>query len=125
MSRSSVLHYKGHEVDPQAVARDLKVEAVIIGRVLQRGDQLLVSAELIDARNNRNLWGEQFDRKMSDLVNVQQDITGAIAARLRERLSGESAKPVTPGGTKDPEAYQLYLKGRYYWDRRSRETLEK
>jgi serine/threonine protein kinase/Tfp pilus assembly protein PilF len=125
MSRSSVRQYKGREVDPQTVAKDLKVEAVITGRVLQRGDQLLVSAELIDARSNRNLWGEQFDRKMSDLVNVQQDITGAIAARLRERLSGESAKQVVHGGTKDPEAYQLYLKGRYYWDRRSKETLEK
>jgi serine/threonine protein kinase/tetratricopeptide (TPR) repeat protein len=125
MSRSSVRQYKGREVDPQTVAKDLKVEAVITGRVLQRGDQLLVSAELIDARSNRNLWGEQFDRKMSDLVSVQQDITGAIAARLRERLTGESVKPASHGGTRDPEAYQLYLKGRYYWDRRGRETLEK
>jgi len=125
MSRSSVFRYKGHEVDPQAVAKDLNVEAVVTGRVLQRGDQLLISAELIDARSNRNLWGEQYDRKMADLIAVQQDISGAIAARLRERLSGDAAKPVVKGGTRDPEAYQLYLKGQYYYEKRTRDSLEK
>ncbi len=125
MSRSSVFHYKGKDVDPQAVSKDLKVEAVVTGRVLQRGDQLVVSAELIDARSNRNLWGDQYDRKLSDLIAVQEDITGAIAARLREHLSGEAAKPVAKGGTRDPEAYQLYLKGNYYWEKRTPEALEK
>jgi len=125
MSRSSVFRYKGHDADPQAVARDLKVDAVITGRVLQRGDQLVVSAELIDARSNRNLWGERYDRKMADLVAVQQDISGAIAARLRERLSGEAAKPMVKGGTRDPEAYQLYLKGEYYFEKRTPESLAK
>src|SRR5262249_29140940 len=125
MSRSSVFHYKGHEVDPQVIARDLKVEGVITGRIVQRGDQLIISAELIDARTNRNLWGDQYDRKVSDLLAVQQDIAGAIAARLRERLSGETKKQVAKGGTNDPEAYQLYLKGRYYWEKRTQESLEK
>ena len=125
MSRSSVFHYKGHDADPQVVAKDLKVDAVITGRVLQRGDQLLISAELIDARSNRNLWGEQYDRKMADLIGVQQDISGAIAARLRERLSGDSSKPMTKGGTRDPEAYQLYLKGVYYFEKRTPESLQK
>ncbi len=125
MSRSSVFRYKGRDADPQAVAKDLKVDAVITGRVLQRGDQLVVSAELIDARTNHNLWGDRYDRKLSDLVTVQQDITGAISARLRERLSGEAAKPSAAGGTRDPEAYQLYLKGKYYWDKRTEESLEK
>jgi serine/threonine protein kinase/Tfp pilus assembly protein PilF len=125
MSRSSVFRYKGRDVDPQAVAKDLKVEAVVTGRVLQRGDQLLVSAELIDARSNRNLWGERYDRKMTDLVAVQQDISGAIAARLRERLSGDAVKPAVNGRTRDPEAYQLYLKGEYYYEKRTRDSLEK
>jgi TolB-like protein/Tfp pilus assembly protein PilF/predicted Ser/Thr protein kinase len=125
MSRASVFHYKGREVDPWAVAKDLKVQAVVTGRIVQRGDQLIVSSELIDARTNRNLWGDQYDRKLSDVLAVQQDITGAISARLRERLSGESKKPVTKGGTNDPEAYQLYLKGRYYWEKRTPESLEK
>jgi TolB-like protein len=124
MSRSSVFHYKGKDADPQAVAKDLKVEAVVTGRVLQRGDQLLVSAEMIDARSNRNLWGDKYDRKLSDLIAVEEDISGAIAARLRERLSGDATKPAT-GGTRDPEAYQLYLKGNYYWEKRTPEALYK
>jgi serine/threonine protein kinase/TolB-like protein/Tfp pilus assembly protein PilF len=125
MSRSSVFHYKGHDVDPQVVARDLKVEGVITGRIVQRGDQLIISAELIDARTNHNLWGDQYDRKLSDLLVVQEDITRAISAKLRERLSGETKKHVAKGGTSDPEAYQLYLKGRYYWEKRTQESLEK
>jgi serine/threonine protein kinase/TolB-like protein/Tfp pilus assembly protein PilF len=125
MSRSSVFHYKGHDVDPQVAARDLKVEGVITGRVVQRGDQLIISAELIDARSNHNLWGDQYDRKLSDVLAVQQDITRAISARLRERLSGETKKQVAKGGTNDAGAYQLYLKGRYYWEKRTPEALEK
>ena len=125
MSRSSVFHYKGHDVDPQTVAKDLKVDAVITGRVLQRGDQLVISAELIDARSNRSLWGDRYDRKMADLIGVQQDISTAIAARLRERLSGDASKPALQGGTRDPEAYQLYLKGRYYFEKRTMDSLEK
>ena len=125
MSRSSVFHYKGHDVDPQAVAKDLKVDAVITGRVLQRCDQLVISAELIDARSNRSLWGDRYDRKMADLIGVQQDISGAISARLRERLSGEAAKPAEKGGTRDPEAYELYLKGNYYFEKRTPDSLDK
>jgi serine/threonine protein kinase/TolB-like protein/Tfp pilus assembly protein PilF len=124
MSRSSVFRYKGKDVDPQAAARDLKVQGVITGRIVQRGDQLVISAELIDGRTNRNLWGEQYDRKLSDLLAVQQDITGAISTRLRERLSGETNRQAAKGGTNDPEAYQLYLKGRFYWEKRTQQSLE-
>jgi len=124
MARSSVFHYKGHEVDPATVARDLKVQAVVTGRIIQRGDQLIVSSELIDARTQRNLWGDQYDRKLSDLVAVQRDISSAITSHLRERLGGTTT-PTSKGGTKDPEAYQAYLKGRFYWEKRTRESLEK
>ena len=124
-ARSSVFRYKGRDIEPQTAAKDLKVQAVVTGRIVQRGDQLLVSSELIDARTNRNLWGDQYDRKMSDLIAVQQDITGAISAHLRERLSAGGTKHAVNGGTNDPEAYQLYLKGRYYWDRRTFESLQK
>jgi serine/threonine protein kinase/Tfp pilus assembly protein PilF len=125
MSRSSVFHYKGRDVDPQAVARDLKVEGVITGRIVQRGDQVKISAELIDARTNHNLWGDQYDRKLSDVLAVQDDITRAISSKLREKLSGETKKHVAKGGTNNPEAYQLYLKGRYYWAKRTPDSLEK
>ena len=123
--RSSVFRYKGKEPDPQQIAKDLKVDAVVTGRVLQRGDELVVSAELIDARSNRNLWGDQYDRKLSDLLAVQHDISGAISARLREHLSGGSSQASVKGGTADPEAYQLYLKGIYYWEKRTQDSLEK
>ena len=125
MSRSSVFHYKGRDVDPQVVAHDLKIEGVVTGRIVQHGDQLIISAELIDARNNHNLWGDQYDRKLSDVLTVQDEITHAISSKLRERLSGESAKPAAKGGTTDPEAYQLYLKGRYYWEKRTPGALDK
>ena len=126
MSRASVFHYKEREVDPQLVGKDLKVQAVVTGRIVQHGDRLIISSALIDARTNRNLWGEQYDRHFSDVLAVQQDITSAISARLRERLSGESKKQlVSKGGTNDPEAYQLYLKGRFYWQKRTRDSLEK
>ena len=83
------------------------------------------SATLIDARTNHNLWGDQYDRKLSELLAVQEDITVAISAKLRERLLGESKKQIARGGTTDPEAYQLYVKGRYYWEKRTTESLEK
>jgi len=125
MSRASVFHYKGRDVDPQAVAHDLNVQGVVTGRIVQHRDQLIVSAELIDARTNRNLWGEQYDRKLADVLAIQQEITGAISTKLRERLTGAAPKQAGKGGTNDPEAYQLYLKGRYYWEKRTPESLEK
>jgi len=125
MSRSSVFHYKGKDVDPQTVGRDLKVDGVVTGRIVQRGDQLIISAELTDARNNHNLWGEQYDRKMTDVLTVQEEITRAISTRLREKLTAEATKQVAQGGTKDPEAYQLYLKGRFYLEKRTPDSLDK
>ena len=123
--RSSVFHYKSKDVDPQKAANELKVSAVVTGRVTQRGDSLLVSAELTDIRTNRSLWSDQYNRKLSDALSVQREIAGEISARLRERLTGEQKAKLSNGGTSDPEAYQLYLKGRHYWDKRTPETLEK
>jgi serine/threonine protein kinase len=125
MSRSSVFHYKGKDVDPQSVAHDLKIEGVVMGRIVQHGDQLTVSAELIDACNNHNLWGDQYDRKLSDVLTVQDDITRAISSRLRQQSASETPKQATKGGTSDPEAYQLYMKGRFYLEKRTPENLEK
>jgi TolB-like protein/Tfp pilus assembly protein PilF len=125
MSRSSVFHYKGKDVDPQAVAHDLKVEGVVMGRIVQHGDQLMVSAELIDARNNHNLWGDQYDRKLSDILAVQEDIARAISSRLGQQSPSTTPKQVANGGTNNPEAYQLYLKGRFYWEERTQDSLER
>jgi len=123
--RSAVFRYKAKDVDPQKAAGELRVSAVVTGRVTQRGDSLLVSAELTDIRTNRNLWSEQYDRKLSDALSVQREIAAEISARLRERLTGEQRAKLSNGGTSDPEAYQLYLEGRYHWDKRTPEALNK
>ena len=123
--RSSVFHYKSKDIDPLKAANELKVVAVVTGRVTQRGDSLLVSAELTDTRTNRNLWSDQYDRKLSDALTVQREIAREISSRLREHLTGAQKTKLNNGGTSDPEAYQLYLKGRYYWDKRTPEGLAK
>jgi serine/threonine protein kinase/tetratricopeptide (TPR) repeat protein len=123
--RSAVFRYKSKDVDPRKAASELSVDAIVIGRVTQRNDSLLVSVELTDARTNRNLWSEQYDRKLSDALSVQREVAGEISARLRERLTGKEKAKLNTGGTSDPEAYQLYLRGRYYWDKRTPEGLNK
>ena len=123
--RSSVFHYKAKDVDLQKAANELKVDGVVTGRVTQRGDAMLVSVELTDVRNNRSLWSEQYDRKLADAVTVQREMAAEISNRLRERLTGEEKARLNKGGTADPEAYRLYLQGRYYWDKRTVEALRK
>ncbi|MDQ2920851.1 MAG: serine/threonine-protein kinase, partial [Acidobacteriota bacterium] len=125
MSRSSVFRYKGKETDPQLVGRELSVRAVMTGRVIQRGDGLMISAELVDARDNRLLWGQQYNRKMTDILAVQGEISREISEKLRLRLTGEEQKRLTKGYTENAEAYQLYLKGRYYWNKRTEDGYKK
>jgi serine/threonine protein kinase/Tfp pilus assembly protein PilF len=123
--RSSVFRYKAKDMDLQKAASELQVSAVVTGRVTQRGDSLLVYAELTDARKNRSLWSERYDRKLADVLTVQREISSEIAAKLREKLTGEQQTRLSKGGTNNPEAYQLYLKGRYYWDKRTPDSLAK
>jgi len=123
--RSSVFHYKSKDMDPSKAARELKVSAVVTGRVMQHGDSLLVSAELTDVRSNRNLWSEQYDRKLADALSVQREIAGEISSHLREHLTSAQKTKLSDRGTSDSEAYQLYLKGRHYWDKRNVEALNK
>ena len=125
MSRSSVLRYKGREINAQAVGRDLKVQAVLTGRVVQHGDDLSIRAELVNAKDNSQIWGEQYDRKFSDVLAVQREIVKEISEKLRLRLSGTEKKQLTKHATENPEAYQLYLKGRFYWNKRSEEAVKK
>jgi eukaryotic-like serine/threonine-protein kinase len=123
-SRSSVFRYKGKEVDLQKAGHDLGVIALVTGRVTQRGDIIQVSAELTNVHNNTELWGEQYSRKSTDIVLLQQQIAGDIAEKLRSKLSGSEKQQVTKQGTQNPEAYQLYLKGRYYFNKRGLPDLE-
>ncbi len=125
MSRNSVFRYKGREIDAQAAGRELKVQAVLIGRVAQRFANVSISAELVDVRNNRQIWGDQFNRKLSDIQAVQEEIAREISGKLRQRLTGEEKKRLTKRYTENAEAYGLYLKGRYHWNKRTGEDLQK
>ncbi|MBD0369705.1 MAG: protein kinase [Pyrinomonadaceae bacterium] len=125
IARSSVFRYKGKAADPIAFGKELGVRAVLTGRVMQRGDNLTVSVELVDVRVNKQLWGEQYERKISDLLIVQREIAQEISANLRTKISGEVKSRVTKRYTENAEAYQLYLKGRYFWNKRTREDLKK
>jgi TolB-like protein len=121
---SSVLRYKGKEVDAQKIGSELGVSAVMSGRMVQRGDNLTISVELVDARTNKLIWGEQYERKMSDLLATQREIATAITEKLQLKLSGDDAKGITKKYTNSNEAYQLYLKGRFYWNKRTADGLK-
>jgi serine/threonine-protein kinase len=123
--RSVAFHYKGNAMDPQKVGSELRVHAVLTGRVVQRGDNLTISVELDDVRYGKQLWGEQYNRKLADLLTVQSDIASEVSQRLRSQLSGEDQQRLTRGSTKNPEAYQLYLKGNYYTSKFTNEGFRK
>jgi serine/threonine-protein kinase len=125
ISFSSVSRYRGQRIDPQAVARDLGVRALLVGKVTQRGDDLLVSAELVDTRDNSHIWGEQYNRKLSGLLALQKEISREISDKLRLQLSGEQKERLTKRHTESTEAYQLYLKGRYHWNKWTPEGWQK
>ena len=123
-SRNSVFRYKGKDVDAQKIGTELGVNAIVTGRVVQRGDTIQVSAELTTVQDNNQLWGEQYTRKSGDLIALQQQISGDIAGKLRSQLTGAERQQVTNEGTKNQEAFELYLKGRYYWNRRNLADLK-
>lgn len=122
---NSVLRYKGKQTDPQAVGRELNVRAVLMGRLTQLGDDLAISVELVDVRDNRRLWGQQYHRKLADIIGLQTEIAQNISEGLRLRLSGEEKKRLSKRYTDNGEAYQLYMMGRYYSRTRSEKSLHK
>jgi eukaryotic-like serine/threonine-protein kinase len=123
--RSSVFRYKGKDTDLQTVAKALNVQAILNGRVAQHGDQLTLSLELVDVQKNSVIWTEQYQRKQSDLVSLQSEIARDVSTKLKAKLSGAEETKVTKSATANPEAYQAYLKGRYYWNRRTTENIRK
>jgi len=122
---SSVMRYKGKGGDLKTIANELGVSAVMTGRLVQRGDNLTISVELVDVRNNKLLWGEQYERKMSELLATQREIATAITEKLQLKLVGAETKGITKRYTDSNEAYQLYLKGRYYFARRTKDGIER
>ncbi len=122
---SSVMRYKGKETDAEQIAKELGVDAVMTGRLIKRGDNLNITVELVDVRSNKSLWGEQYERKMSELLTTQREIATEIVSKLKLKLSGEGEQKLNKKYTDNPEAYQLYLKGRYYWNKRTEENINK
>jgi serine/threonine-protein kinase len=122
-ARSSVFRYKGKDVDAKTVGKELGVQAVLNGRVMQRGDQITLSLELINTSTENVIWSEQYNRKQSDLLSLQTDIARDVSAKLRTKLSGADEKKLAKNYTANPEAYQLYLKGRFYWNKRTADGL--
>jgi serine/threonine protein kinase/Flp pilus assembly protein TadD len=123
MSRNSVFHYKGKEMDAQAVAKELKVQAVLTGRVTQRGDGLSISVELINAQDNSQIWGQQYNRKPADVFAVQEEIAKEISEKLRLKLSGAERQQLAKRPTENLKAFQYYMQGRAYTQRRTHEDL--
>jgi len=115
--RSTAFHYKGKEDEAQAIGNELRVSVVLTGRVIQRADDLNIQLELIDVKEQSQLWGEQFTRKISELLTVQDEIERSVTRQLH--VADEGSVTLPKHGTENTEAYQLYLKGRYYWDKRT------
>ena len=113
-ARSSVFRYKGKEFDPKKIAGELNVRAILTGRIVQRGEQMMLNLELIDAQTENILWGNKYERKLSDLVSLQREIARDVSGELEGKLSGAEAAKVTKTHTADPEALQLYLQGQFY-----------
>ena len=124
MARGTVFRYKGKEADPQKIGRDLRVRAVVSGRLTHRGNMVVVQAELIDVNGSR-LWGGQYSRKMADVFALQEDLSTEISEKLRLRLTGEEKQRLTKRYTENAEAYQLYLKGRYFWNKGTEDAAKK
>jgi eukaryotic-like serine/threonine-protein kinase len=123
--RNTVFRYKGREIDLRTVGRELNVRAVLVGRVVQHGGDLIVKIELVDVVNESQLWGEHFNRKFSDIFAVQAVISQEISDKLKLKLTGKEKKKLVRRYTDNVEAYQAYLKGRYYWNKRIGGALTK
>ena len=123
-SRNSVFRYKGRDVDVQKVGNELGVSALLSGRVVPRGDSMEVSAELTDVRDNTEIWGQHYSGKSADMISLQQQIAGDIAEKLRPKINSSEKQQITKQGTQNQEAYELFLKGRYSWKKRTVRDIE-
>jgi TolB-like protein len=125
LARSTMFRFKGQDADPLAVGKQLGVDTVLTGKVVQVGDSLSVQADLVNVSDGSQLWGERYDRRPSDLVALQREIARDVSNRLRVKLSGADERKLAKSYTENPEAYQLYLKGRFHWNRRTNKDRQR
>jgi serine/threonine-protein kinase len=124
-ARSLVFRYKSKDIDPRTIGKELSVQALLNGRVVQRGDDLTLYLELVDAQTGDRIWGDQYNRKQTDLISLQSEIAIDVSQKLKTRLSGADEQKLTKKYTENAEAYQLYLQGRFFVNRRTSESLQK
>ncbi len=125
MARSTVFRLKGRETDPRQAGRELAVHAVLVGEVSPRGDSVLITLELVEVEAGWRIWGGQYCRNLADLLAVQEEISREITEKLRLRLSRHEDRRLSKRPTRSPAAYQDYLKGRFYWNRMTEESVKK
>jgi serine/threonine-protein kinase len=125
MAQSTVSRYKGRDIDPQAIGRELNVRAVLTGRMMQSGGSLRIGTELVDVATGSQLWGAQYDRPPGDIFVIQDEISGEISGKLQPQLTRAEKKRLTRHHTENAEAYRLYLKGRHHWNRWTEEGFYK
>lgn len=125
MAQSTVFRYKGREIDPQAIGRELNVRAVLTGKITHAGGSLRIGTELVDVATGSQLWGAQYNRKPDDIFVVQDEISNEISGKLRLQLTRAEKKRLTKHHTENAEAYRLYLKGRHYWNKWTEEGFYK
>lgn len=123
IARTSAFRYKGQTVLPEVVGQELGVEALVLGRIVQRGDALTLSAELVRASDSEQLWGARYERTAADVFAIQQDLAHEISEALRRQLSEEEREQLTKQYTANTEAYSAYVKGRYHWNNRTEQGL--
>ena len=125
IARSTAFQVRGKQIDPQTVGRELKVQTVLMGVVRQVGDRLNVQVDLVDATTGSQLWGQEYERELADVIAVKQALVSEVTEKLKVKLTGEQQQRLTRRDTTNPEAYQFYLRGRYYWNKRTAENLTK
>jgi serine/threonine protein kinase/tetratricopeptide (TPR) repeat protein len=125
MARSTVFRFKGKDVDPLAAGRELKVRVVLTGRLLKRGESLVVRSELVDLADGSQLWAGQYSQPLSELVALEEEIAGQISENLRPKLTGEQKERVARRYTESAEAYRLYLQGRFFWNKRTADGMRR
>lgn len=123
LGRNTVFRYKARSADPQRIGEDLGVRSLLTGRILRLGDQVIIRAEVVDVKGGWQIWGEQYHRKLSDLLMIQEEIAGEISKNLRLRLSVDEKRQLTKRYTDSPAAYHFYLRGRYHWNKYANKGL--
>jgi TolB-like protein/DNA-binding winged helix-turn-helix (wHTH) protein/Tfp pilus assembly protein PilF len=125
MSRNSVFHYKGKEVDPKAIGRELGVQAVLLSRLEQHGDTISIRVDLVNTGDNSEIWGDSYTRKVSDILQMQEDIARILSEKMRLHLTGAEQTLLARRYTQNSAAYDAYLKGHYWWNKRYEKALRK